>query len=93
MNRLISLRNPSMADPDSLSAIDPIRVWFTNNNAEMREIAPDVINQSDGLQCVRCDASCGDLLQALAHTDAPPDVLLLDIEMSVMSGVEANPRI
>jgi len=62
-------------------------VWVVEDNRLFRKNLEDLINQADGLCCPFSSDNCEDALKALRDA-APPDVLLLDIGLPGMSGVE-----
>ena len=63
-------------------------VWTIEDNEGYRQTLARVINQSDAARCDRAFPSCEEALDALRQ-DAPPAVILLDINLPGMSGIEA----
>ena len=66
----------------------PIRVWLTDDNAGFRELLEQLLVRSEGFNCELQFHSAESLLEGLASEPAP-DVILLDVEMGGMTGVEA----
>jgi DNA-binding NarL/FixJ family response regulator len=62
-------------------------VWLIEDNSAFREALARVIRDSSSLECSRTFSSCEEALQAL-HTATPPDVILLDVGLPGMSGIE-----
>lgn len=75
-------RDPS-ATPDR-----SIRVWLVDDNARFRNLLAELLDQEAGLDCARQFPSPDAVLGALAR-EAPPDVILLDIEMGGQCGLDA----
>lgn len=69
-------------------AIAEIIVWSADDDAEVRKVMGQVLNQSRGVRLVRDFASAEALLQALEVAPAP-HVILLDLRMKGMNGLEA----
>lgn len=65
-----------------------VRVWVTDDNALIRSAASQFLMAVGDLECEREFESAEDLLLAL-QAQPHPDVILMDIEMGGMSGVEA----
>jgi DNA-binding NarL/FixJ family response regulator len=67
-------------------------VWLVEDNEEFRNSVEDLINQTDGLDCVLAVSSCEKTLEGL-ETDAAPDVILMDIGLPGMNGIEGVRRV
>jgi DNA-binding NarL/FixJ family response regulator len=67
-------------------------VWLVEDNEEFRNSVEDLINQTDGLDCVLAVSSCEETLEGL-ETDAAPDVILMDIGLPGMNGIEGVRRV
>ena len=72
---------------DSMTTEDGRTIWLIEDNAFYRRTIEGVVNQSGKFECTRSFASCEEALAAL-RDEVPPDVVLLDIGLSGMSGIE-----
>jgi len=70
-----------------------IPVWIIDDNRGFCFILSQALNLSKSIECVKCFHSCKSALQALAEEDSPPSVILLDIKMPRLSGLDAIPGI
>lgn len=64
-----------------------IQVAILDDDKDYRDLLSKILINSEGFQCVGVYKSCDEALRNI-ETDSP-DVLLLDIEMPVKSGIEA----
>lgn len=68
-----------------------ISVAIVEDDTEIRDWIASLIAHSPGLRCL---AACGTAEDALTRLAAnPPDVVLMDIELPGMSGIECIPRL
>lgn len=65
-----------------------LRVWIADDNQELRELLGDLLNQQPGIRCRRWFPSAEAILATLAE-ERPPDMILLDVNMGGLSGLEA----
>lgn len=65
-----------------------IHVWIVEDHADFRNTVRQEIDESDGLHCDRAFGNCEALLKEL-DSGAAPDVLLLDIQLPGLSGIDA----
>jgi len=68
-----------------------VRVLVVDDQERFREVACRVVEQSDGFSLVG-EATCGAEAVAAAD-DLRPDLVLMDVRMPGMSGIEAERRI
>lgn len=68
-----------------------IRVAIFEDNTQLRESLFDLIDISDGFNCVGAFANCERVIQNVEETK--PDVILMDIEMPVVNGIEAVKKV
>jgi len=64
-----------------------IRVVIFDDNTQLRETMFDLIDGSEGFTCSGAFANCHEVLAKIEATH--PDVILMDIQMPVVSGIDA----
>jgi len=64
-----------------------IRIAIFDDNTQLRESLFDLVDASEGFICVGAFPNCENVLQNVK--DTKPDVILMDIEMPVVSGIDA----
>lgn len=70
-----------------VSTNTPATVWLVEDHADSRRVLARVLNRTSSIQCPNAFASCEEALAAL-RTATPPDVILLDVGLPGMSGIE-----
>ncbi len=66
----------------------PVRIWLVDDSKNFRTLLAHLLNDQPRFQCERDFPSAEAVLEALAR-ELPPDVILLDIDMGGMSGLDA----
>lgn len=81
----------SSAPPPAAPAADPIRVMLVDDSAVVRGLVTRILEAETDIEIV---ASVGNGQMALSSLErVPVDVVLLDIEMPVMDGLTALPKL
>lgn len=76
-----------------------IAVWLIEDDALFRDTVAVVLDSAEGTACTGRFVTCEDALEALncparrADLDSDPDVILLDIGLPGMGGLEGIPRL
>ena len=65
-----------------------IRVWLTDDNAGFRDLLEQLLGRSGHFNC-ELQFHCAEALLEGLRQEPTPDVILLDVEMGGMTGVEA----
>jgi DNA-binding NarL/FixJ family response regulator len=68
-------------------ALSVIKVTLFEDNKDFREGLQAILNGSPGFTCAGAFANCNNLIKRLKESD--PDIILMDIQMPGMSGIEA----
>jgi len=68
---------------------DKISVWIVDDNKNFCLVLAANLNKSATIECQRSYHSCESLLHDLETEPAPPSVILLDIIMPAMKGLDA----
>jgi DNA-binding NarL/FixJ family response regulator len=70
----------------------PVELWMIEDNHAFRNTVSRLLNQTKEIRCTRSFPACEDAL-ALLNTGATVDVLLLDVELSGMNGIDGLRKI
>ena len=87
----MSMARPLPLIPDPESSARTVRVMLVDDSLVVRSILERIVDQRAGLEICASVASAHDALAFLARE--PVDVVVLDIEMPGMSGIDALPHI
>ena len=68
--------------------LKPIRIWMVDDSANLRMLLRSLLASEAGFDCEREFENPPAVLKALAG-EAPPDVILLDIQMGPYNGLDA----
>ncbi len=66
-----------------------IPVWVIDDNKGFSLVLSEALNQSETVVCMKCFTTCRTAISALASEVSPPSVILLDIKMPRISGLDA----
>mgnify|MGYP002526236738 FL=1 len=70
---------------------DPIKVAVIEDTPALGKLVQRVLDAMDGIQCVGVWENAEDGLEVIQAT--PPDVVLMDISLPGMSGIEATAKL
>ena len=70
----------------------PIEVWMIEDSNAFRNTLSQLLNHTEDIRCTRSFPACEDALALLA-TGATADVILLDVELPGMNGIEGLQKI
>ena len=77
----------------SHTAKDKISVWIVDDNKNFCLVLAANLNKSATVDCQKYYHSCKTLLYDLETENSPPTVILLDIKMPAMNGLDAIPEL
>jgi len=68
---------------------DRIPVWIIDDNKGFSLVLSEALNQSETVVCTKCFTTCRTAIAVLSEEESPPSVILLDIKMPRISGLDA----
>src|ERR1051325_10665674 len=80
-----------MPSPDRNDRRAP--VWVVEDNALFRQTICDLLQESEHLRCARAFSDCESALDALGHKSDIPRLILMDIALPGMNGIDAVKRV
>ncbi len=83
-NRIVNTSDPAAARP--------VELWMIEDNHAFRTTVSRLLNQTEDIRCTRSFPACEDAI-ALLNTGRTVDVILLDVELSGMNGIEGLRKI
>ncbi len=76
-------------EPQDQSNQDKISTWIVDDNKNFCLVLAANLNKSKTIDCQRFYHSCKSLLRDLETEGSPPSVILLDVKMPAMNGLDA----
>lgn len=73
---------------ETLPYTDIISVWLIDDDEDFSIVAAAALGVDSSVQCDRTFGNCEDAIEALRHSERKPDVILLDIGLPGMSGLD-----
>jgi DNA-binding NarL/FixJ family response regulator len=70
----------------------PVCLWVVDDNKSVRDLIADLLDTHEDFLCPKRFSSAEEMLEALAQ-DSLPDIILMDLNMGGMTGVDAIPCI
>jgi DNA-binding NarL/FixJ family response regulator len=70
----------------------PVEVWMIEDNHAFRSTVARLLNQTKEIRCTQSFPACEDAL-AILNAGATADVILLDVELSGMNGIDGLRKI
>jgi DNA-binding NarL/FixJ family response regulator len=67
-------------------------VWLIEDHADSRRVLARVLNRALTMKCPRDFSTCEEAIEAL-RSQPPPDVILLDVGLPGMNGIEGIPHL
>jgi DNA-binding NarL/FixJ family response regulator len=74
------------------AAVQSVELWMIEDNHAFRNTVARLLNQTSDIRCTRSFPACEDAL-ALLNSGATVDVMLLDVELAGMNGIEGLKKI
>jgi len=71
---------------------EPLSLWLADDDKAVRTLIAEVLTRDGTLRCSR-QFPCAEALIEALDRESPPEIIVLDINMGAMSGIEAIPTI
>ncbi len=71
---------------------EPLSLWLADDDEAVRTLIAEVLTRDGTLHCSR-QFSCAEALIEALDRETPPEIIVLDINMGAMTGIEAIPPI
>ena len=88
MKREIIIERTNGAALNNSQAKPRLCIWLVDDDVACSELLTWLLNEQPRVNCPRSFSSAISLLAALRQ-EAPPDVILMDVHMPAMNGIEA----
>ncbi|HPZ08413.1 MAG TPA: response regulator transcription factor [Candidatus Eremiobacteraeota bacterium] len=72
---------------------EKIRVFFSEDNQSYQRVLSTIFNRSDKIQIVGSASNGMEAIEKIKSLDLPPHVILMDIAMPVLDGIQATRKI
>ncbi len=89
---LVRLWSPVERDVVKGSVSHKVVVWLVEDHEDARRMVVRALNRASEMACPHAFASCEEALETLRR-ETPPDVMLLDVRLPGMNGIEGIGRI
>ncbi|MDF7825503.1 response regulator transcription factor [Pontiellaceae bacterium B12227] len=70
-----------------------ITIWMIEDHAAFRTNLTEIVNASDSIRCERNFSSCEEAIECLEAEKQHPEVMLIDLALPGMSGIEGLSKI
>ena len=77
-----------MTTPTTPGDESPITLWIIEDNAAFRSNLAETLNATERMSCPRDFSSCEDALESLQSSTNKPQLMLVDLSLPGMSGIE-----
>ncbi len=76
-----------------MSKPKPVRIWMIEDHAAFRTNLTEIVNASGSIRCERNFSSCEEAIECLQAEKKHPDVVLIDLALPGMNGIEGLSKI
>lgn len=82
----LSMMKSELQNPGNFAKT--LSLWLAEDDDAVRELLSEFFNRS-ALKCIRQFSKAEEVIRALKETEVQPDIILLDINMGMLDGIEA----